>query len=76
MGVCSGTVTRRDGSPARDVKVIGNVSGSGMTNHVYTDRSGKFVLEWRGDSGLSKIFADGKCCERDVRNGAKVHLQI
>lgn len=76
MGVCSGIVTHKDGSPARDVRVTGSVSSGGMTDPVRTDRDGKFVLEWRGCSGLSKLFADGKLCERDVRNGTKVHLRI
>ena len=74
MGVCSGIATRGDGSPATKVRVRGETS-AGMTDTTYTDRDGRFVLEWRGDYGLTVVYADGKACERNVRNGAKVHLR-
>lgn len=78
MGVCSGIVTRRDGSPARGVRVRGEVRGlsGGMTASTTTDRDGRFVLEWSSSDGLATLYVDGRSVERNVRNGAKVHARI
>ena len=78
MPVCSGIVTHSDGSAARGVRVCGSVGGffGGMTETVYTDRDGRFVLQWDTDSGLDKLYVDGRCVERGVRKGARVHAQV
>jgi hypothetical protein len=77
MPVCSGIVTR-NGYPARSVRVTGSVGGffGGMTETVYTDRDGEFILEWSTDSGLDTLYIDGSAVKRGVRKGARVHVDL
>jgi len=74
MGVVSGIVTYPDGSKARGVRVSGSVHFGGMTQTVYTDQDGRFVLEWSGDNSLAAIYVEGNVAQREVRNGSQVHL--
>ena len=78
MGICSGIVTRKDGSLARNLRVVGAVKGltGGMTKCTYTDANGRFVLEWASQDGLAAVYVDGKCVERNVRNGERVHARL
>jgi hypothetical protein len=77
MGICSGTVTR-NGYPVPSARVSGSVGGffGGMTETVYTDGRGRFVLEWSGNSSLSKLYVNGNTAERDVCSGDKVHIDL
>lgn len=74
MGICSGVVTRGN-DPARQVRVRGETR-LGMTREVYTDREGRFVLEWSNNDRLERVYAAGRCCAKAVRSGSRVHLRI
>lgn len=77
MGICSGTVTR-NGYPVSGARVTGSIGGifGGMTETVYTDSRGRFVLEWSNDGSLAKLYVNGSTAERDIRSGDKVHVDL
>ena len=80
MPVCSGIVTReKDGSPVRGARVAGKVGGwfsGGLTDTVYTDRDGEFVLEWSTDAGLDQIYVNGRSTGVGARKGGRVHVRV
>lgn len=72
MGVISGIVTFEDGTPSTQSWVSAAVGGTfsgGVTNRVGTDRQGRFMLTWDGDSHASEVYCDGRTVARNVRNG-------
>lgn len=77
MGVCSGIVTK-NGYPATRVRVAGKSAGfaGGMTETVYTDGRGRFVLEWSSNGSLEKLYVDGRHVESWVAPGDKLHVDI
>lgn len=76
MGICSGTVTRGR-SAASNVRVRGEVASGGVTESVYTDRNGRFTLQWRDSSGLSTIHVDGRNMRKSVRSGTdNLHFNL
>jgi hypothetical protein len=80
MGVISGVVTYKSGQPAKGAKVSASVGGlfaGGVTQPVYTDESGKFLLTWSSESAAEVVYINGQEKARSVRNGTNtLHLHI
>ncbi len=77
MGVISGVVTNSSGTPVSGVAVSAAVGGilGGVTDRVYSDSSGRFLLQWSGSYGADIVYCDGQEAERNVPSGTNsLHL--
>lgn len=80
MGVISGYVTRRSsGQPVDRARVAAKLPGigGGVTQDVYTDSRGHFVLTWNTASGYAEeVYVNGQVAARNVTQGTTNHFQI
>jgi hypothetical protein len=78
MGVISGYVTRRDGSPYSGVRVCASVPGfgGGVTQEVRTDGQGHFILRWTSSSGsVETVYVNGQAVDHNVSSGSTRYYQ-
>lgn len=71
-GQCEVTVTWPDGQAKSGVRVVGAVSGGGMTEVFYTGSNGKVVITSSSDSKLKEVFVDGSSTGWECRDVGSV----
>jgi hypothetical protein len=77
MGVISGIVTSSSGSPVSGASVSAYFSGfsGGVTDRVYSDSNGRFMLTYTGSSTAEIIYCNGQEAAKNVPSGSNtVHL--
>ena len=78
MSVISGIVTR-NGRPIKNARVAAQMEGlvGYITNPVFTDDSGRFLLQWDGTGNAVIVFCEGREVLRNVKNGSNnVHIAL